>query len=103
MKKRVWVGVDVGCRELVVAVERNGKRDGTLSFENTAEGHRKLIHFITKRGASARVVLEATGVYGLDLALALERASRVEVMVANPRAVSHFGRASLQCLLCCLT
>ena len=96
MKKRVWVGVDVGSRELVVAVERNGKRDGTLSFENTAEGHRKLIHSITKRGASARVVLEATGVYGLDLALALERAPWVEVMVANPRAVSHFGRASLQ-------
>jgi transposase len=96
MKKRVWVGVDVGSRELVVAVERNGKRDGTLSFENTAEGHRKLIHSITKRGASARVVLEATGVYGFDLALALERAPRVEVMVANPRAVSHFGRASLQ-------
>ena len=95
MKKLNWVGVDVGSRELVVAVERNGKRGETLSFENTAEGHRKLIHSITKRGASARVVLEATGVYGFDLALALERASRVEVMVANPRAVSHFGRASL--------
>jgi len=96
MKKQNWVGVDVGCQELVVAVERNGKRGEMLSFENTAEGHRKLIHFITKRGASARVVLEATGVYGLDLALALDRASRVEVMVANPRAISHFGRASLQ-------
>ena len=96
MKKQNWVGVDVGSRELVVAVERNEKRDGTLSFENTAEGHRKLIHFITKRGALARVVLEATGVYGFDLASALERAPRVEVMVANPRAISHFGRASLQ-------
>jgi transposase len=96
VKKRVWVGVDVGSRELVVAVERNGKRGETLSFEHTAEGYRKLIHSIRKRGASARVVLEATGVYGLDLALALERAPRVEVMVANPRAVSHFGRASLQ-------
>jgi hypothetical protein len=39
-----------------VAVERNGKRDELLSFENTAEGHRKLIHFITKRGESARGV-----------------------------------------------
>ena len=28
MKKQNWVGVDVGSRELVVAVERNGKRGG---------------------------------------------------------------------------
>jgi transposase len=35
-------------------------------------------------------------VYGLDLAFALHRAKRVEVMVANPRAISAFGKASLQ-------
>jgi transposase len=51
---------------------------------------------VTKNGFSARVVLEATGVYGLDLALALHRAKRVEVMVANPRAMGQFAGAFLR-------
>lgn len=43
-----------------------------------------------------RIALEATGIYGLDLALALDRAERVEVMVANPRVVADFSKALLQ-------
>ena len=41
-------------------------------------------------------MLESTGVYGLDLAFALHRAKRVGVMVANPRAIAAFAKASLQ-------
>jgi transposase len=87
------IGVDVGAKELVVAWEAGG---GPIVLANDREGHRQLVRLATKRGASARVVLEATGVYGLDLALALHRAKRVEVMVANPRAIAHFARASLR-------
>jgi len=43
-----------------------------------------------------RVVIEATGIYHLDLAPALHETARVEVMVANPRAVRDFGRALFQ-------
>jgi transposase len=43
----------------------------------------------------ARVCLEATGVYSLNLALALQRTTRVEVMVVNPRAIKDFQRARL--------
>jgi transposase len=39
--------------------------------------------------------LEATGVYSLRLALALQRTERVEVMVINPRASKDFQRARL--------
>ena len=96
MKKCNRVGVDVSARELVVAIEAAGRREAPIVFSNDADGHRKLIQRATKRGASAQVVLESTGTYGLDLALALHRAKRVEVMVANPRAITHFARASLQ-------
>src|SRR6185295_2523702 len=48
-----------------------------------------------RRGATARVCLEATGVYSLCLALALQRAERMEVMVVNPRAIKDFQRARL--------
>jgi transposase len=50
----------------------------------------------TQNGLHAKVVLEATGVYSLDLALALHRARRVDVMVANPRAISQFAGAYLR-------
>jgi len=40
--------------------------------------------------------LEATGLYGLDLALALSAQEGIAVMVANPRAVRHFAQAMMQ-------
>jgi len=91
-----YVGVDVGAKELVASIDRNGARESGLVFTNDAVGHRMLIRWATKKGATARVVLESTGVYGLDLAFALHRAKRVEVMVANPRAIAAFAHASLQ-------
>ena len=96
MEKCNRVGVDVSSKELVVAIEAAGRREAPIVLRNDAEGHRKLIKLATKRGARAQVVLESTGTYGLDLALALHRARRVEVMVANPRTIAHFVRASLQ-------
>ena len=96
MKKPVWVGIDVSALELAVAVERDGKTLPLATFENDRAGHLKLIRWLTKSARPVRVCLEATGVYSLDLALALERAKRVEVMVANPRAIADFARAFLQ-------
>ncbi len=77
-------------------IEASGRREAPIVLANDADGHRKLVKLATKRGASAQVVLESTGTYGLDLALALHRAKRMEVMVANPRAIAHFARASSQ-------
>jgi transposase len=89
--KPVCVGIDVAARELVVRTAR-----GAWTVSNDAAGHQRLVRRLTKGGRAARVVLEATGVYHLDVALALHEAKRVEVMVANPRAVRDFGRASFQ-------
>ncbi len=88
--------MDVSARELVVAVRRGEGETELARFGNDAEGHRRLIRHVTKGGRCARVALESTGVYGLDLAMALHRAARVEVMVANPRAVKDFGDALLK-------
>jgi len=40
--------------------------------------------------------MEATGVYGLDVALFLSQQPNVQLMVANPRAVRHFAHALLK-------
>jgi transposase len=55
-----------------------------------------LVRLLTRGKASARVCLEATGIYHLDLALALHRAPRIEVSVLNPASVRDFGRALME-------
>ncbi len=83
------VGVDISKRWFDAAVS-----DGRTSrFDNDAAGHRAFVAWLRK---PARVVVEATGTYGLDLALALHAAERCEVMVANPRLIKGFAKALAQ-------
>lgn len=83
------VGVDISKRWFDAAVS-----DGrTRRFDNDAAGHRAFVAWLRK---PARVVVEATGTYGLDLALVLHAAERCEVMVANPRLIKGFAKALAQ-------
>src|SRR5215469_2650251 len=95
MDKLDFSGIEVSAQELVVALQREGKRKDLKTFPNPAAGHQALIRHLSCLGGTVRAVLESTGLYGLDLALALRRAG-IEVMVANPRAVRHFAQALMQ-------
>jgi transposase len=90
------VGVDVSAKNFTTIIDCEGERTSAFDLTNDAQGHKKLIRMITRKGCHARVVLEATGVYSLDLALALHRAERVEVMVANPRSIGQFAGAYMR-------
>jgi transposase len=89
-------GLDVSAKELVVMVRREGKTESCRSFPNTSAGHQELRRYLTHRRERVRVCMESTGLYGLDAALALQADPRIELMVANPRAVKDFSRALLQ-------
>lgn len=93
MDKWMACGIEVSARELMVAIEGEGR---VKRFANTAAGHRALLGALTRGGKRVRAVMEATGMYGLDAALALEGKPGVELMVANPRAVRDFARALMQ-------
>ena len=93
MRGARYVGVDVSADEITIAIEG---RSEPVTLANDADGHDRLIRLLTRRGRPARVCLEATGIYHLDLALALHRARGVDVMVVNPAAARDFGRALLQ-------
>ena len=88
-------GIDVGAKTLVLAVSRDGERLDDQTFDNTSEGRTKLVRFLQKRGKTIRIVLEATGIYGLDTCLALHRAG-IEVMLLNPRASAHYAKARME-------
>jgi len=95
MDKRDFSGIEVSAKELIVSLERDGRRAALKSFDNDARGHQAVIRYLRAAGRTVRVCMESTGVYGLDLALALARAG-LEVMVANPRAVRHFATAMMK-------
>jgi transposase len=93
MEPHQYVGIDVSAKSLAVEVSLGEEPPQRLEFANTTAGHKALIKRLLKRGRTAYVCLEATGVYGLDLALALHRAHGVEVMVVNPRSAKRFAEA----------
>jgi transposase len=90
---RVFAGVDVSAKTLAVAVQREG-REGfeQREFGNSKVGRKQLIGWLLKCGAGARVVLEATGIYSLDVALALEETAGIEVAVLNPKTAHRFAQ-----------
>lgn len=96
MDKMAVCGMEVSAQELVVAIR--GKKGEVLlqRFANTAAGHRALLSTLTRGGKRVRVCMEATGMYGLDVALQLSAQEEIELMVANPRAVRHFAKAAMQ-------
>jgi transposase len=96
MDKLERCGIEVSARELLVATEGEKGEARLRRFANTAVGHQALLRTLTRGGKRVRVVMEATGLYGLDLALALEQQAGIEVMVANPRAVRNFAKAMMQ-------
>lgn len=94
--KHNHVGIDVSAKTFTIIIDHEGERTKAFDLPNDTKGFKKLIRMITKKGFTAQVVLEATGNYSLDLALALHRAKRIEVMVANPRAIALFAGAYLR-------
>lgn len=99
----LFAGVDVSADWLDAARQAdegsNGSPDSRTPehrrFANTAEGHMALCRWLTAPGLPARVVTEASGVYGIDLALALYEAEGIEVMVLNPRAAKDYRRSRM--------
>jgi len=81
-------GIDVSAKTLT-GVRRRGGEEEEKEFANDGVGHRQLLKWV---GHAARVCVEATGVYHLQLALTL-RAAGVKVMVLNPRVAKDFARA----------
>jgi transposase len=91
---QVFVGVDVSARELSVAVRpATMDREEVQTFSNNAAGHQTLLGHLLRGKGRARVCLEASGNYSLDLALTLHAHRQVEVSVVNPRRARRFAES----------
>lgn len=83
----VFVGIDVAKEKVDVAVRPSGER---WEETNDAKGIRRLGRRLRKLGA-VLVVMEATGGYEVELALALTQAG-LGVRVVNPRQARDFAK-----------
>jgi transposase len=91
---QVFVGIDVSARELSVAVRGGTEdREAVTTFGNNAGGHKALLAYLLRGNGRARVCLEASGNYSLDVALTLHAQRQVEVSVVNPRRARRFAES----------
>jgi len=89
----VFVGIDVGARELAVALQTDDQLEPVRTFANTASGHQQLRRYLRRDQQPVRVCVEASGNYSLDLCLALHAMEGVELSVINPRLARRFAES----------
>ena len=90
----VFAGIDVGAKELVLVIRHNAVSTKAQTFGNTQAERQRLLKRLSAH-PGLTVCLEATGVYHLDLALALADAG-VRLMVLNPKASHNFAKVLLR-------
>ena len=88
------IGIDVA-NDTLDTTRAYGGQVERRQFANTAVGHRQFIKWALRGTERAHVCLEATGIYHLQLALALYRHPAIELMVVNPRAARRFAEAHM--------
>lgn len=89
----VSIGIDIAARSFDMVIRKAGKPGKTESFTQSPEGFAKVIRKLQAIKPDI-VVMEATGIYYLDLAVALSEAG-LPVSVINPRSFRHFAALKL--------
>jgi transposase len=84
------VGIDVGKDRLDIAILPAGE---VLDLPNDPEGHQRLIERVREGGEIDRIVLEATGGYEREAAVALSDAG-LPVVIVNPKQTRDYASAT---------
>lgn len=87
------VGIDIAARTFDLVVRQAGKVGKPESFNQTPADHATVIRQMQKLQPDV-IVMEATGIYYFDLAVALAQAG-LPVSVINPKSFRHFAALKL--------
>lgn len=88
-----FIGIDIAAKTVSVVVRRQGCNEPAQTFEQTPQGHTRLAAKLSSLRPQC-VVMEATGIYYLDLAVVLHAAG-LAVAVINPKSFHHFAQLKL--------
>lgn len=90
-KDTAWLALDIGGKKHAWCSEIEGQRESG-DIDNDTSKLRTFLKARIKKANHLRVLVEATGVYYLDVTLIAHELG-AEVMVINPRAAHHFAQA----------
>lgn len=90
----VFVGIDIAAKSFDLVVRTGGQNAKAEQFSQSTQGHDSAIKRLCK-AKPLLIVMEATGIYYLDLALALTKAG-LPVAVINPKSFKHFAAMKLK-------
>lgn len=90
----IHVGIDIGAKTSAMGWRQNGKTVGQWEIQQTAKGRKAAVNKMLALKPLS-VVMEATGIYYLDLALELHAAG-LPVSVINPKSFHNFAKLMLQ-------
>ncbi|MDZ7870571.1 MAG: transposase [Rheinheimera sp.] len=88
-----FVGIDIAAKTVDLVVRNDDKTSKSEQFSQTPDGHAAVVRKLQKL-APELIVMEATGIYYLDLAVALAKAN-LPVAVINPKSFHHFAALKL--------
>jgi transposase len=88
------VGIDISARSSAMGWRQNGKAAGNGDIQHTPKGRKAATEKLL-RLKPLSVVMEATGIYYLDLAMELHAAG-LPVSVINPKSFHNFAKLMLQ-------
>jgi len=89
----VFIGIDISAKKFDLVVRKQNKSSKSKCFDQTPEGHRKCLQMLIKLKPKL-IVMEATGVYYLDLASILYDEG-LPVSVINPASFKRFAELML--------
>lgn len=88
------VGLDVGSRTTAMGWRSDGRSAGACSIDQTPSGRKAAVNKLLELKPLS-VVMEATGIYYLDLAMELSAAG-LPVSVINPKSFHNFAKLMLK-------
>lgn len=87
------VGIDIAARSFDLVCRHDGRNSQVQTFTQTPQGHAQAIQQLKKQRPTC-IVMEATGIYYLDLAVAFAEAG-LPVSVINPKSFRYFAQLKL--------
>jgi transposase len=87
------VGIDIASRTSAMGWRQSGKTSGQWAIQHSPKGRKATVEKLL-RLKPLSVVMEATGIYYLDLAMELHAAG-LPVSVINPKNFHNFAKLTL--------
>ena len=83
----IAVGIDIAAKTFDMVIRRSGKPSKPSTFKQTPAGHAAVIKQLKKLKPRS-IVMEATGIYYLDLAVAIAEGLPVASSIRRASAIS---------------